>query len=292
MRPLNLYYMSSQPGLAVDNKAFPIQVKSTSGLRAFRNTISFACHPPGDLAWTCSCHKPKFASALSPPNLRIMVSDTKTPYSPLSPDDNDATIRLLTEEHDELRSQHLHAPRATPSTWIVIVLAVLAMSFALSTILFAGLWLQAKSTFDSIANPQLLYCAFVSQSWILMWLSTIFESSGDRGHRIWSCQVSFWSIEQRRGRHLQPPSLSWGGRSLARFVWRWERCCVELTRPDLSPVGTIGLTESEASHLVNKTAMKGDKYIVGVDVFHQLHCLVRFLCFGVIFTLLIVSCAE
>lgn len=93
-----------------------------------------------------------------------MASDTKTPYSPLSQDDNDATIRLLAEEHDELRSQHLRRPGATSPTWIVVVLAVLATSFALSTILFAGLWLQAKSTFDSIANPQLLYCAFVCQS--------------------------------------------------------------------------------------------------------------------------------
>lgn len=94
------------------------------------------------------------------PNL-VMVRDTKTTYSPLSGDDIDATTRLLTEEHEMFTSHHLCGSTATFSTWIVVVLAVLVMSFALSTILFAGLWFQARSTSDSITDPQLVYCAFI-----------------------------------------------------------------------------------------------------------------------------------
>lgn len=92
-----------------------------------------------------------------------MVRDTKSTYSPLSQDDNDATMGLLTEEQEIFTTPNQHPRRsnATFPTWIVVVLSVLATSFALSTILLAGLWFQAKSAPDSITNSQLLYCGFV-----------------------------------------------------------------------------------------------------------------------------------
>jgi len=169
-----------------------------------------------------------------------MVRDTKPTYSPLSEDDNDATTHLLAQEHEMFTSHHICGSKATSPTWTVVVLAVLVMSFALSTIFFAGLWFHAKSPSDSITDLQLLYSPAVEA----IEYEVVKFHSGPLNNE----EDDIYSL---------PPSPE------VDAAWR-----------DLYEVGTIVLTESEASHLVNKTMlMKDDKYVVGIDVFHQLHCL-------------------
>ncbi|KAE9407413.1 hypothetical protein BT96DRAFT_809589, partial [Gymnopus androsaceus JB14] len=42
---------------------------------------------------------------------------------------------------------------------------------------------------------------------------------------------------------------------------------------DLYEVGAVVVTADIASRVVNRTEMKDDQYVFGIDVFHQLHCL-------------------
>jgi hypothetical protein len=52
---------------------------------------------------------------------------------------------------------------------------------------------------------------------------------------------------------------------------------------DLYKVAQIGLSEAETTRVPNQTwAVRGnrDQYLITLDVFHQLHCLVRYILFS------------